>query len=68
MPIEIHPSLYMHPGKWLMSEVVPLKPGFALLPKSRFGVQGTAYISESRPRAVNYRFVSLAELYSMVLG
>ena len=22
MPIKIHPSLFMHPGKWLMSEIV----------------------------------------------
>ena len=22
MPIKLHPSLYMHPGTWLMSEIV----------------------------------------------
>ena len=52
----------------LLDKFDGIQPGFALLPKSRFGVQGTAYISESRPRAANNRFVSLAELYPMILG
>ena len=52
----------------LLDKFDGIQPGFALLPKSRFGVQGTACISESPPRAANNRFVSLAELYSMIRG